>query len=289
MKKTLYFIALCLISFSNCSAQVDYTLADKDICQSKFTLAVDKQLSKKPLGDVIAEVGKSFIGLDYEAFTLEKPGDERLIIHLTGLDCTTFLENAVTFARCIKAGKTSFEDYQRELTFVRYRDGKIDGYPSRLHYFSDWIYNNTAKGIVADMTKEIGGKPFPINVGFMSRNRDKYAQIKTNDAFLAAIRAQEEEINKREYYYIPKEKVAEIESKIENGYLIAITSGVEGLDIAHVGIAVKLDDGRIHFMHAPIVGAKVQITEKPIGDYLMKNKKQTGIMVLKPLDVQGSL
>ncbi|MGE5409683.1 MAG: N-acetylmuramoyl-L-alanine amidase-like domain-containing protein, partial [Clostridiales bacterium] len=91
-------------------------------------------------------------------------------------------------------------------------------------------------------------------------------------------------INSRNYSYIPKKDVKSIESKIENGYLIAITSGVEGLDIAHVGIAVKMDDGRIHFMHAPIVGAKVQITEKPLADYLMKNKSQTGIMVLKPLE-----
>ncbi len=72
--------------------------------------------------------------------SLEKDGDEQLVINLTGLDCTTFLENSLALARCIKKGTTSFEDYLEELQFIRYRDGVIDGYTSRLHYFSDWIY-----------------------------------------------------------------------------------------------------------------------------------------------------
>jgi len=42
-----------------------------------------------------------------------------------------------------------------------------------------------------------------------------------------------------------------------------------------------MDDGRIHLMHAPNVGYKVQITEKPLADYIKGNKKQTGIMVLR--------
>lgn len=279
----LFTIIFVLLAFSYSFSQSSYTAKDQEICKSKFDLAVEKKLSEKPVNDVIAEIGKSFLGLDYEAHTLEKEGKEELLVHLTGLDCTTFLENSLVFARCIKSGKTSFDDYQKELTKVRYRGGIINGYPSRLHYFSDWIFDNSSKGIVSDITKEIGGKPFPIKVGFMSKNPDKYSQLNNKD-FLEALKSTEATINSRNYSYIPKKDVKSIESKIENGYLIAITSGVEGLDIAHVGIAVKLDDGRIHFMHAPIVGAKVQITEKPLADYLMKNKSQTGIMVLKPLE-----
>lgn len=282
MKK--YLLILVLTVFTAARAQSLYTPEDVNICSSKFTMAVEKKLADKPLPDIIAEVGKSFIGLDYEAHSLEKGGDEQLVIHLTGLDCTTFLENALTFARCIKSGKTAFEDYQKQLTLVRYRGGKIDKYPSRLHYFSDWIFDNSGKGIVKDITKEIGGVPCPNKVGFMTKNRDKYVQISKNDEFYNSIMKTENEINGRTYYYILKKDVAAAESKIGNGYLIAITSSVQGLDIAHVGIAVKMDDGRIHFMHAPIVGSKVQITEKPLADYLMKNKGQTGIMVLQPLE-----
>lgn len=280
----LFTIIFTLAAFSYSFSQTIFTPKDQEICSSKFQLAVDNKLSEIPVNDVIAEIGKSFLGLDYEAHTLETPGEEQLVVHLTGLDCTTFLENALVFARCVKQGKSSFEDYQKELTKVRYRGGKINKYPSRLHYFSDWIFDNAGKGIVKDITKEIGGKPYDKKVGFMTKNRDKYVQISKNDEYYNAVKATETAINSRMYSYIPKKEVKDIESKIQNGYLIAITSGLDGMDIAHVGIAVKLDDGRIHFMHAPIVGAKVQITEKPLADYLMKNKSQTGIMVLQPVE-----
>lgn len=284
MTKVFTILAAIVMVTSMSFSQTIYTPKDKEICSSKFTLAVEKELNKKPINDAIAEIGKSFLGLDYEAFTLEREGQEQLVVHLTGLDCTTFLENALVFGRCIKSGRTSFDDYQNELTKVRYREGKLDGYPSRLHYFSDWIFDNNSKGIVKDITKEIGGKPYNKKVSFMTKNRKQYAQISKNEDYFNAIKAIESKINSRQYYYIPKEEIKNVENKIGNGYLVAITSGLDGMDIAHVGIALKGDDGRIHFMHAPIVGAKVQITEKPLADYLMKNKKQTGIMVLQPLE-----
>ncbi len=257
---------------------------DEEICKSKFKLAVDKNLENEPIGDVIASIGKSFLGTDYVAHTLEKGKAETLVIDLTGLDCTTFLENSLTFARCIKEKKTSFKDYEKELTKIRYRDGKIDQYPSRLHYFSDWIYNNEAKGIVKNISREIGGEPLKFNVDFMSTHPDSYVQLKDDPKFIPVIRKQEEAINSREYYYIPKEKVAQVEKGIHNGDLIAITSNVKGLDINHVGVAVKMDDGRIHFMHAPNVGYKVQITEIPLADYLKKIKTDTGIIVLRAIE-----
>ncbi len=257
---------------------------DVEICKSKFKLAVDKKLENEPIGDVIAAIGKSFLGTEYVAHTLEVGKTESLVINLTGLDCTTFLENALAFARCIKAKKLSFEDYEKELTKIRYRNGIIDQYPSRLHYFSDWIYNNSKKGIVKNISQEISGDSLKFNLDFMSTHPDSYVQLKEHPDFIPIIKEQEESINKRTYYFIPKEKVDQIEKKIHNGDLIAITSNVKGLDINHVGIAVKSDDGRIHFMHAPNVGYKVQITEIPLANYLMKIKSDTGIMILRAVE-----
>ena len=277
MTKVILLFIICL---GYLNAQV-YTDEDGEICESKFEFAANKNLSQKPIGDVIAEIGKTFLGGDYLAHGIEKSGDEQLIINLTGLDCTTFLENALVFSRLIKQNKSSFEDYQSELIKVRYRNGIIDEYPSRLHYFSDWIFNNVDKGIVEDVTKEIGGEKIQFKVGFMSKNPDKYLHLSENPKFIPIIDQQEKEINEREYYYIPKQKVHLYESKIQNGDLIAITTNIEGLDIGHVGIAVKIDNERIHFMHAPLVGAKVQISEEPLPDYLAKIKKHTGVIVLR--------
>jgi hypothetical protein len=282
MKKILLFFTLVLFTVS-VSAQV-FSDKDEEICRTKFTFAAASNLAAEPINDVIAEIGRSFLGTDYEASALEKEGDEQLVINLTGLDCTTFLENALVFARLIKSGKPSFNDYMNELQFIRYREGKIDGYTSRLHYFSDWIADNVKKGIVEDVTKDAGGEKLKFGLNFMSTHPASYRQLKENPSFVPVIGQQEKEINSREYYYIPREKVIVAEKHIQNGDLIAVTTNIKGLDIGHVGIAVKEKDGRIHLLHAPTAGSKVQITKEPLSNYLMKIKKHSGIIILRAIE-----
>jgi len=285
-EKSAFRIKVILILFSilfisaNINSQI-CTKEDSKIYNQKISFAEQNELCKKPINEVVVEIGKTFLGTEYVAHTLETEGEEQLVINLAGLDCTTFLETSLALARSIKKGKTNFLDYQNELTYVRYRDGKMDKYPSRLHYFSDWIYNNQQKSIVKDITKEIGGKPIKFNVSFMSENPKYYKQLKENPEFIPVIKKQEEEINSREHFFIPEKDIEKIESKIQTGDLIALTTPEKGLDIGHIGIAVKMDNGRIHFLHAPLVGSKVQITETPLSDYVIKNKKRNGIIVLR--------
>jgi predicted ester cyclase len=282
MKKNFVILLLFVLSI-NIYSQI-YSDQDVNVCNSKFKLATEQSLKDKPINEVIVAIGKSFIGTGYVAHTLEKEGDEQLVVDLTGLDCTTFLESTLALARCIKEGKTSFKDFQNELTFIRYRDGKIDKYPSRLHYFSDWIFNNQQKGIIKDITKEIGGKKIKFNVSVMTANLNYYKQLQQHPAFIPVIKKQEEVIGSREYYYIPEDEIGNIENKIKTGDLIALTTNNKGEDIGHVGFAIKSEDGRIHFMHAPMAGKKVQITEIPLSDYVKKIKKHSGIIVLRALD-----
>jgi len=280
-----YLIVLFIVLFTsgNLKSQI-YSEKDVEVCSSKFSFAVEKNLYEKPIGDIITEIGKSFLGTDYEAHGIERDGEEQLVINLTGLDCTTFLENTIVFSRLVKKEKSAFKDYQNELIYLRYRDGKIDQYPSRLHYFSDWIYNNQQKGIVKDITEDIGGEPTSFNLNFMSTHPDAYKHLKENPAFIPVIEEQEKEISSRTYYYIPKEKISSIEEKIHNGDLIAFITNMKGLDIGHVGIAVKEKDGRIHLLHAPLVGSKVQITEAPLSEYVLSVKKHSGVIVLRPVE-----
>ena len=282
IQKTLTLI-LIGFTYSILVAQI-FSEKDIEIFDSKFQLAFKENLTEKPICDVIAEIGKSFIGTNYLAHSLEAEGDEQLVINLTGLDCNTFLENSLVLARCIKEGDTSFQNYQNELQFIRYRGGVIDGYPSRLHYFSDWIYDNVAKGVIEDVTKEIGGQKIKFKINFMSTHPDSYKQLEENPDFIPIIQDQEKKIGCRDYYYIPKEELKSKEEKINNGDLLAITTTVKGLDIGHVGIAVKMEDGRIHLLHAPHENTNVQISEEPLSDYLMKYKRHSGVIVLRALE-----
>ena len=282
MKKELMLV-LFFIYVSSIFAQTSYKQKDVEICNSTFELAVSKELKSKPINEIIIELGKSFLGTDYKSHTIESKSKEKLVINLSGFDCYTFLESILALARNIKNDNTSFENYLKEIKRIRYRKGRMKNYPSRLHYFSDWIYDSGRRRIVKDVTKQIGGVSYNNKVHFMSMNPHLYPQLRKNPNFIEEMKIIEDIISNRDYFYIPQNKIKKLESGIKSGDIIGLTTGIKGLDIAHTGIAIRMDDGRIHLMHAPSEGKKVQISEKPLADYVKGNRRQTGIMVARPL------
>jgi len=279
-------LTLLILTFLyvNSFSQVIYTSKDSSLVLDKFNLAKSKELYNKPIGKIIELIGMSFAGTNYVANTLEKTGDEQLIINLTGLDCTTFLETTFALSSCIKEKKLSFNDYIDKLKFIRYRNGEIIDYTSRLHYTSDWIINNEEKGLVKNITKSIGGVPFEKELFIMSKNTDKYTALKGKQDLINKIINDEKRINNTPKFYIPTDKIKEIESLINTGDFIGLATSVEGIDVSHVGIAVKGNDGHIYFLHAPMAGKKVEITGKPLYEYISGRKSTLGIIVSRPID-----
>jgi hypothetical protein len=253
------------------------------ICKKKFDFARSLNLIKKPINEVIIEMAKSFLGIEYAADTLEASGQEQLVVNFQSLDCVTFYENSLVLARCIKKNTMTFEDYKKELQFVRYRSGIIDQYPSRLHYTSDYFYDNEEKGVLKNIAKEIGGIPFKKKINFMSTHSESYLQLKEHPEFVKEILAQETEINKRILYHIPKSNVKKNALGIKDGDILGITTTIDGLDCTHTGIAIWKNKN-LHMIHAPVPGSKVQITEAPLWEYLMKIRKDVGIMVERALE-----
>src|SRR5688500_6250358 len=86
-------------------------------------------------------------------------------------------------------------------------------------------------------------------------------------------------------YFIPEAQIAAHEREIQDGDVIAATSTLEGLDIAHTGIALW-QNGRLHLMHAPLVGKVVEISEVPLASRIQTIGAQDGIMVARPSSVQ---
>jgi hypothetical protein len=116
----------------------------------------------------------------------------------------------------------------------------------------------------------------------MSSNPGSYRQLGENPAYLEAIRATEAVLNQRPRYFVPKERIAEIEGRIQNGDIIAAVSTVEGLDIAHTGLALWRE-GRVHLLHAPLVGDSVEISALPLAERIRGISGQAGIMIARPL------
>ena len=109
----------------------------------KFSNSTYNQLET---GDLVATIGKSFLGTPYVEKTLELPGKEQVVINLKGLDCTTFVESVLALTLTLKQGDFQFDAVASMLESMRYLNGRNTGYGSRLHYFSDWIFENEKAG-----------------------------------------------------------------------------------------------------------------------------------------------
>lgn len=227
---------------------------------------------------VIVKVANYFMGTPYVGYTLEADGPEQLVVNLREMDCTTFAENVLAISWCLTHHQESFDDFKATLTRLRYRHGIIDQYPSRLHYFTDWLMDNQRKGLIELVTEQIGTQPFVPAVGFMSAHPDKYAALTKHPEFIEPIRQQEQTINGYRFKFIPKAEVAGKEQEIHDGDLIAIATTIEGLDIVHLGIATH-QKGRLYLIHASSTFKKVVISDKPLADYLADIKKDSGILV----------
>lgn len=265
----------CAGTFISCAQG---TQSDKGIFESYLNSV---QTVDKLCSDIFMdETAKFFLGVPYVGKTLEYE-PERLIVNLREMDCMTFVENVLALAEASASGTPSWQTYLEKLQQIRYRDGKIKDYTSRLHYTSDWIYENEKKGLIADITKEIGGVPLAMDVSFVSTHPESYMQLQSHPEYIAVMAKKEKEINSRQYYYIPKEEIDKREAQIRTGDIVCFVTSIKGLDISHVGIVHKEGD-KMTFIHASSGKKRVIINEESLQDYVLGIKKSKGIMVLRP-------
>jgi N-acetylmuramoyl-L-alanine amidase-like len=271
--------------------------ADEDwaVFEGSVRWALEERLDTLPLGQAMVALGRSFVGTAYVPGTLELEGPERLVINFRGLDCVTFVENTFALAQFVNITGTAFnadadliladrsgvEDrYEYLLAGLRYRDGEVGEYPSRLHYFTDWIADNARRGLVADVTAELGGVTDDERVDFMTTHTSSYPQL-ANPDYVARVRGAEQRLSAQGRTFVPEDMIGDAAQGIRDGDIIAATSTVQGLDVAHTGLALWID-GSLHLLHAPLVGESVQISEVPLADRIARIGGQDGIIVARP-------
>jgi hypothetical protein len=120
-------------------------------------------------------------------------------------------------------------------------------------------------------------------VGYMSQNPDKYRQLKSNPELVPKIAETENKLNARKIFYVPKEKVADIEILLKTGDLLGLTTKVQGLDVSHTGLCYRDENGVLRLLHASSTKKEVVLDER-LSDYLAKSKVNTGIVVARPLE-----
>ena len=279
MKSHILLISLLLFSLS-CRNAIEsenivyYTTQDSIKCVEILNLTFEtKHVST-------TDVAKLFLGIPYQGGTLDREQTEGIVVRFDSLDCTTFVETITALTRCINKGTNDFNSFTKELEMIRYRDGKCNGYESRLHYFSEWIYNNQTMGIVEEILPDNLIETEQRSINFMSINADKYNGI-TSDTILSEIKATETFLSSLPFSYIPKDKITLLTTEtIREGDIIAIVTDIKGLDISHVGFTTFVD-GKIHLLHASSGKKEVIIDPLPLNEYLAKFKHHIGIKIVR--------
>lgn len=263
------------------ASYVQYTKADS--LKVVGLLEIASELSGR--ANVTVFFARKLLGLPYVAHTLEVNRRERLVVNLRQLDCTTYVENVVALTMCARQKAYTFNAFCDNLRTIRYRGGSVPHYVKRLHYFTDWIEDNTAKGLCREVQAPV--PPFTavqdVNVYYMSTYPEKYKMLKDNPEYVPQIAETEKALNKKSFRYVPKSAVKNttlLRSTIKDGDILALTTTLKGLDIQHVGFAVWHDDG-LHLLNASSLRRKVVEEPLTLYSYLQRQRTMTGVRVVR--------
>jgi len=281
---SITFFLLCILNYAFAQPKFNpeqsiFLPEDKQIAEKKLNQFSSK--SEMPIAELIVEIGLSFLETPYVVASLENGLEEKMVINLREVDCTTFAETCLALARTVKLEKNDFETFVSELEYIRYRDGKRNQYPSRLHYFSEWIHNNHVKKLINETVNNNGVKSDK-TIDYMSTHPANYPVLKDYPELIPAIAKQEKELTSTGFMYFPKTDIPNLYKNLQHGDIIALTSSIDGVDVNHVGIIIKKED-EFYLLHAPLSGKKVLVSDGPITDFIKPNSKNNGIMIARPV------
>lgn len=244
-----------------------------------------------PLGRAATRVGELAAGTPYVAGTLEaylgaagaSPALEPLTLSLTRFDCVTLVEACLAVARTARAaGEPTWDAFGREVERMRYRGAQRLGYASRLHYFSEWITDGEARGLVRDLGPELGGVADARPLRFMTEHRASYPALADEEA-LHAISAMERRLDGVPRRVVPTDRIPEVADRLESGDVLAFATDLPGLDVSHAAFAYRDGGGTLRVLHAPLSGGVVEVTRSTLPEYVAAIRRATGILAARPL------
>jgi hypothetical protein len=243
--------------------------------------ATAQKLHQRSMGEILQTIAKQFQGTAYKPGLLDQSKEETLVVSLNKFDCILFVETVLAIARGVAVQNYSYQTFVNHLRDQRYWDGQIKGYDSRLHYFSEWLFDNQKRGNVQNIGQALGGVPLNKTLNFMSTHRQHYPQL-TNDKTYKSIRQREAKLDGVTVDYIPTYEIHQVYAKLQAGDIVAIATNIPGLDVTHTGLVYRYPNGNIGFIHASPVG-EVAIT-CDLETYVGRVENAIGILVARPTD-----
>ena len=287
MKKILLTI-IAVVAFAITSGGV--TMQQMRFHCENDTIRINELLMKgftcktRNANALVSLYARELLGTPYVGHTLE--GDsEKLTINIDELDCTTFVETLYALTRTTLDGRYSWRDYAANLESLRYRGGIMTDYSSRLHYISEWIVDNHSRGNLVEVTGDLPHCQYQIkSINFMSQHKDSYRSLKDDKEMLDKIIKVENKLRKHRMPELRKSWLGDkqVMASLQDGDFVGLVTKIEGLDISHLGIIIKDENGYPHLLDASMSGGKVMLEDKPLKQYLSGSRSTvTGIRVFR--------
>lgn len=249
--------------------------ADTTLVTEKLIEWIPRHNASK--SELMLGMARELIGIPYGGHPGEKP-ETAMIVQMDSMNCVTMVETAMALAMTIAENRSSWRDMLYNMEQVRYRNGRANGYGSRLHYVTDWAIDLAQRGILEEVTAKVCEPRYSIKtLDYMSRNRDKYPEL-ADSANLAAIRNVEMGYMSHRSPYIKPSMLKG--AKLQDGDILALTSTLPGLDVAHIGVAV-IKNGVPYLIHASSKQGEVIEDSMPLGVYLSRNRQFNGVRVFR--------
>ena len=281
MKRSIILLStlFALIFSATAFEKGDVRFSQKDVENFNEVMNLLLPQCERPMNELVIVAARHFLGTPYVAGTLEiEP--ERLTVNTRETDCILFVEMCLALALTAKDESPCFEKYVDNLRKLRYRDGEVDGYTSRLHYTSEWIIQGEMRGIFSEVSRACGGSRLDQKFNFMSNHPASYKQLKDSPENVRKIREAEQNLESWDYWYIPKSELPHCIKHIKTGDIIGFNSATPGLDIAHVAYAYWEGD-TLTFIHASYSEKKVVINQTPLVEYTNGIKAHNGLRVVR--------
>jgi hypothetical protein len=241
-------------------------------------------------GALVARAAKARLGTPYAPLP-EPKGEERLTVKADGLDCLTLIESSNAIARCIWAGAPDVACFVHELRETRYREGKVDGYASRLHYFEDWMYDNARRARVRPLIDELGLPQLPADLAeaagrrdfdFMTQHPRRYPAL-TDPTLREAIARAEARLSRIIWPVLPKEQIPDILEHLRDGDIVGFVKGTPGLGVGHTGLVSIDRHGRPRVLHSTDRSGHVSLSACDLASCEARRSDRVGMIVMRPL------
>jgi Protein of unknown function (DUF1460) len=255
---------------------------DTELFNKIIQYSIQQNFYQKPYNQIIQAIAKQLLGSPYRADLLNHPGQEKLFVSLSQFDCVLFVETVLAMAKTIALKNYTYLTFENNVQDLRYVNGKINGYCSRLHYFSEWINDNQRRKNIFNITPKLSGFNIDKKLDFMSKHWTSYPQIVNNKTNKDCIAKMETKLIKFNLNYIPIYKINNIYNQLQSGDVIAIATKIDGLDVTHTGFVYINSDQNIGLIHASPNGS-VRISND-LKLFVENVESAIGIIVARPID-----